>query len=121
MVDESSLWSNVPEPEPSVNFIVDPAQDNEFTVVADKEVAGYDVAELMYLVGGVWRITIEDTDDNSDEPSAVYNVVTDRRYKVDECRDHPAAGKPLRRPGIGGVCACSDRPERESGSAWANR
>jgi hypothetical protein len=85
MVDETELWTDVPEPEPQVNFIVDPSVQNEFVVVADKEVIGYDVAEMMYLIDGVWRITVEDTDD-SDDPAAIFNVVADRRYNVEDIR-----------------------------------
>jgi hypothetical protein len=85
-MDETALWATVPEPEQEVNYIVDPIKDNEFTVVADTEVAGYDVAELIYMVGGVWRVTVDDQDDE-DQPSAVYSVLVDRRFKAESVRD----------------------------------
>ena len=87
--DENAIWQGVPETAPAVNFIVDEAVEDEFTVVADREVAGYDVIDLMYRIDGVWRIEVKDTEDedsNVDNPGLVLNVVLDRRYKPDDVR-----------------------------------
>ena len=80
------LWVDVPEPKEQCNFIVDEAKDNVFTVLVDKSVAGYDVAETIYFVGGIWRIVANDTDDDEDVPSSLLEVTVDRRYKVEEVR-----------------------------------
>ena len=87
--DENAIWQGVPNTKPAVNFLVDEAKDNEFSVVTDREVAGYDVVELIYRIDGVWRVEIEDTEDedsNFDNPGLVLNVVLDRRYKPDDVR-----------------------------------
>ncbi len=89
MSEETAIWQGVPETKPQVSFIVDEAQGNEFTVVADKEVAGHDVVEVLYLIDGVWRVTItdmEDEDSNIDNPGLVLTLVLDRRYKADDVR-----------------------------------
>lgn len=86
MADEAAIWQGVPETQPEVNFIVDEAKGNEFTVVTDKEVAGYDVVELIYMLDGVWRVTIqdlEDEDSDDENPGVVLNVILDRRYKAE--------------------------------------
>jgi hypothetical protein len=84
--EDESIWQGVPEPEPQVAFIVDEPENGEFTVVAHKEVAGHDVAETIYDIDGVWRVRVDDLDDHPELPSAVFSVVVDRRYKVDEVR-----------------------------------
>jgi hypothetical protein len=87
--DESAIWQGVPETAPAVKFIVDEAHEDEFTVVTDREVAGYDVVDLIYRIDGVWRIEMkdqEDEDSNVDNPGLVLNVVLDRRYKPDDVR-----------------------------------
>ncbi len=87
--DENAIWQGVPDTAPTVNFIVDEAQDDEFTVVTDREVAGYDVIDLIYRIDGVWRVEVkdqEDEDSNVDNPGLVLNVVLDRRYKPDDVR-----------------------------------
>ncbi len=82
----SALWEGVPEPVEQTNFIVDEAKDNVFTVLVDQAVAGYEVTEVMYLVGGIWRIVVNDTDDDEEVPSVLLEVHVDRRFKVDEVR-----------------------------------
>ncbi len=82
----SALWDGVPEPVEQNDFIVDEAKDSGFTVLVDQAVAGYDVTELMYLVGGIWRIVVNDTDDDEEVPSVLLEVTVDRRFKVDEVR-----------------------------------
>ncbi len=89
MSEETSIWQGVPETKPEVSFLVDEAKGNEFTVVTDKEVAGYDVIELIYMIDGVWRVTIqdmEDEDSNDENPGLVLTVMLDRRYKPDDVR-----------------------------------
>jgi hypothetical protein len=84
MDDQAAIWQGVPETQPEFNFIVDEPKGNELTVVTDKEVAGYDVIELIYMLDGVWRITIqdlEDEDSDDENPGVVLNVILDRRYK----------------------------------------
>jgi hypothetical protein len=80
------LWVNVPEVIQERDFIVDEAKDNVFTVLVDQNVADYDVAEAMYLVGGIWRIVANDTDDDEEVPSMLLEVTVDRRFKVEEVR-----------------------------------
>src|SRR5215468_9159445 len=80
------LWVNVPEVVQEHNFIVDEAKDNVFTVLVDQNVANYDVAETLYLVGGIWRIVANDTDDDEEVPSMLLEVTVDRRFKVEEVR-----------------------------------
>jgi hypothetical protein len=87
--DEIAIWQGVPDTEAEVNFIVDEAKGNEFTVVTDKEVAGYDVVELLYMIDGVWRVTIQDTEDedsDSENPGLILSVILDRRYKAETVR-----------------------------------
>jgi hypothetical protein len=84
--ENTALWANVPEPTEQVDFIVDEVKDNVFTVLVDREVADYDVAEAMYLIGGIWRITQVDTDDDEDVPSVVLEITVDRRFKAEEVR-----------------------------------
>jgi hypothetical protein len=75
MSDEAAIWQGVPETQPEVNFIVDEPKGNEFTVVTDKEVAGYDVIELIYMLDGVWRVTIQDLEDEDSEQENVQQAV----------------------------------------------
>jgi hypothetical protein len=86
MVTETEIWQGVPEPTETVNFIVDEPEKDQFTLVCDKEVAGYDVVGLLYLVGGIWRVIIEDQDDDEEVPSIAVRVMVDRRYAVDTVR-----------------------------------
>jgi hypothetical protein len=83
---DDSIWQGVPEPEPQVAFIVDEPADGEFAVVAHKEVGGHIVADTIYEIDGVWRVQVDDQDDHPELPSAIFSVVVDRRYKVDEVR-----------------------------------
>ncbi len=85
-IPDDKIWQDVPEPEPQVAFIVDETKDQEFTVVAHKEIAGYDVAELLYQIDGVWRVTTEDQDDHEELPSAIFAVTVDRRYSPEDIR-----------------------------------
>ncbi len=82
----SAVWEGVPEPVEQSDFIVDEAKDNVFTVLVDQTVAGYEVTELLYLIGGVWRVVTNDTDDDEEVPSVLLEVTVDRRFKVDEVR-----------------------------------
>jgi len=86
MIAENEIWVGVPERTETVNFIVDEPEKDQFTLVCDKEVAGYDVVGLMYLVGGIWRVIVEDTDDDEEVPSIAARVLVDRRYAVDAVR-----------------------------------
>ncbi len=86
MVDETVIWKDVPEPEQQVPFIVDDVKDFEFTVTAEDEVAGFDVGDMIYLVGGVWRVLIDDQDEDEEVTSVMYRVMVDRRYKPEEVR-----------------------------------
>lgn len=85
--DMERIWQDVPTPQPQVAFLVDPVQEDEFTVVAHTEVAGFDVGEVLYDIDGVWRVTQVDTDDHPEMQSAVFEVVIDRRYKAEEVRE----------------------------------
>jgi len=38
------------------------------------------------LVGGIWRIVANVTDDDEDVPSMLLEITVDRRFKVDEVR-----------------------------------
>lgn len=80
------IWQNVPEPQEQQNFIVDELKGNEFTVVVDKVVADTEVIEELYMIGGIWRITVEDQDDDEEVPSLLLNIVLDRRFKAEEVR-----------------------------------
>jgi hypothetical protein len=82
MYDEERLWAGVPDPDQTAKFIVDDPKENEFTVVVDREVAGYDVIEMMYMINGIWRVNVEDQDDDEEVPSVVLNVTVDRRFNV---------------------------------------
>lgn len=83
---DTDIWRDVPEPQPLAAFIVDPTKGEEFTVVAHKEVGGYDVAATLYGIDGVWRVTILDEDDHPEIQSAVFNVIVDRRYHAEDVR-----------------------------------
>ena len=83
-MSDADIWQSVPEPQEQQNFIVDPLKDNAFTVVVDKVVADLEVIEELYMIGGVWRITVEDQDDDEDVPSLLLNVVVDRRFTPDD-------------------------------------
>ena len=85
MSEDSVIWQDVPDPQPDVPFIVDEPEENEFSVVCDKEVAEYDVIEMLYLINGIWRITVEDQDD-TDNPALELVIRVDRRYKVEAVR-----------------------------------
>ena len=85
--ENPDLWVNVPEVVQERDFIVDAATDNVFTVLVDENVADYDVAETMYLVGGIWRIVANDTDDDEEVPSVLLEVTVDRRFKADAVRE----------------------------------
>ena len=85
MPEDGAIWQDVPDPQPDVPFIVDEPEENEFSVVCDKEVAGYDVIEMLYLINGIWRITVEDQDD-TDIPALELVIRIDRRYKVEMVR-----------------------------------
>ncbi len=81
-----ALWVGVPEPLAQSNFIVDEVKENTFTMLVDETVAGYDVAETLYFIGGIWRIVADDTDDDEDMPSVLLEVTVDRRFNVEEVR-----------------------------------
>jgi ribosomal protein S18 acetylase RimI-like enzyme len=84
---EPDIWRDVPEPQAQASFIVDPPEEDEFHVVAHKTLAGVDVSETIYDIDGVWRVTTLDEDDYPESlQSAVFNVVVDRRYKVEDVR-----------------------------------
>jgi hypothetical protein len=85
MNEVDPIWLNVPDPQPEVEFIVDEPKENEFTVICDREIAGYEVTDVMYLINGVWRIGIEDQDD-TENPGVSLIVTVDRRYKVEDVR-----------------------------------
>ena len=85
-MSDVDLWLNVPEPQEQQNFIVDALEDNEFTVVVDKVVADVEVIEELYMIGGIWRITVDDQDDDEDVPSLLLKIVVDRRFKPDDVR-----------------------------------
>ncbi len=80
------LWVDVPEVVQERNFIVDEAKDNVFTALVDQKVANYDVAETLYLLGGIWRIVANDRDDDEDVPSMLLEITVDQRFKVDQVR-----------------------------------
>lgn len=84
--EQDEIWQGVPDPDQTVKFIVDPAKDNDFIVVVDREVAGYDVIEMMYMINGVWRVNVEDQDDDEEVPSVILNVTIDRRFNVEQAR-----------------------------------
>ncbi len=84
--EAQSAWDGVPEPQAKVPFMVDDPKDGGFTVLAELEVAGLDVSEMIYMVGGVWRVTVEDTDEDEETTSALLNVEIDRRYDANEVR-----------------------------------
>lgn len=91
MVDESVIWQNVPEPAQRVPFLVEDARDEadkafEFAVIAEQEVAGFDVGDMIYLVGGVWRVLIDDQDEDEEITSVTYQVQVDHRYDPKEVR-----------------------------------
>ncbi len=86
MPEEMAVWAGVPEPAPQVQFMVDEAKENEFTVLTDTEVADYDVVEMLYMIEGIWRITIEDQDESDELPSLLLGITVDRRYKTEEVR-----------------------------------
>src|SRR5258708_2946979 len=83
---EPALLVDVPEVSQERDFIVDEATDNVFTALVDKKVANHDVAETLYLVGGIWRIVANDTDEDEDVPSMLLEITVDRRFKVDQVR-----------------------------------
>ncbi len=93
MFDNDAVWSGVPEPKQEVDFVVDEVKDGGFTILCDREVANYDVIDLLYMIGGIWRITIEDQDEDEEVPSVLLDVTLDRRFKADEVRQ--AASKLL--------------------------
>jgi len=84
--EQDEVWQGVPDPDQSTKFIVDAAKDNEFTVVVDREVAGFDVIEMMYMINGIWRVNVEDQDDDEEVPSVLLNVTIDRRFNVEQAR-----------------------------------
>ncbi|MBX3084931.1 MAG: hypothetical protein KF716_25070 [Anaerolineae bacterium] len=86
MYEQDEVWQGVPDPDQSAKFIVDAAKENEFTVVVDREVAGFDVIEMMYMINGVWRVNVEDQDDDEEVPSVILNVTIDRRFNVEQAR-----------------------------------
>ena len=85
-MSDIDIWQNVPEPQEQQNYIVDEVKDNEFTIVVDKIVADQEVIEELYMIGGIWRITVEDQDDDEDVPSLLLNIVVDRRFKAEDVR-----------------------------------
>ena len=84
--EQDEVWQGVPDPDQSTKFIVDAAKENEFTVVVDREVAGFDVIEMMYMINGIWRVNVEDQDDDEEVPSVLLNVTIDRRFNVEQAR-----------------------------------
>jgi hypothetical protein len=87
MYEEERMWAGVSDPDQTMKFMIDEAKGNEFTVVVDREVAGYDVIEMMYMINGIWRVNVEDQDDDEEVPSVVLNVTVDRRFNVAMARD----------------------------------
>src|SRR5215510_13151762 len=91
MVDESLIWKDVPEPKQKFPFVVEdaPTEDNSafaFSVTAEQEVAGFDVGDMIYLVGGVWRVIIDDQDEDEETTSVVYRVIVDHRFDPADVR-----------------------------------
>ena len=91
MVDESVIWQDVPEPAQRVPFLVEDSKEEtdrafEFNVIAEQEVAGFDVGDMIYLVGGVWRVLIDDQDEDEEITSVTYQVLVDHRYDPKEVR-----------------------------------
>ena len=91
MVEESVIWENVPEPTQKVPFIIEDVKEEEnttfeFTVTAEQEVAGFDVGDMIYLVGGVWRVLIDDQDEDEELTSVKYHIQVDHRYDPKEVR-----------------------------------
>src|SRR5262249_9617757 len=91
MVEESVIWENVPEPTQKVPFIIEDVKEEEnttfeFSVTAEQEVAGFDVGDMIYLVGGVWRVIIDDQDEDEETTSVVYRVIVDHRFDPADVR-----------------------------------
>jgi hypothetical protein len=86
MYDQDDVWQGVPDPDQDAKFIVDEAKNHEFTVVVDREVANYDVIEMLYMINGVWRVNVEDQDDDEEIPSVLVLVTVDRRFNVEQTR-----------------------------------
>jgi hypothetical protein len=86
MYGNDAVWNGVLEPKQEVDFVVDEPKDGSFTILCDRDVAHYDVIDLLYMIGGIWRITIEDEDEDEEVPSVLLDVTVDRRFKADEVR-----------------------------------
>lgn len=84
MAEEFNIWQNVPDPQQQKVYIIDEPKENEFTVLVELEVGGYDTLEMLYMINGVWRVNVEDQDDDEETPSALLNITVDRRFSVQE-------------------------------------
>lgn len=86
MHDEITIWEGVPETRQTVEYIVDEPTGNDFSVVCDQDVAGFSVIDLLYKILGIWRITIDDQDEDEEVMSMVLTVTVDRRFDVSSVR-----------------------------------